>query len=52
MNVWGQTWDWTTRINYHRVLIQAVLIQIGSTVSGMPNAMGFSLCEEKGSGKI
>jgi hypothetical protein len=20
-NVWGPTWDWTTHINYHRLLI-------------------------------
>ncbi len=32
INVWGPTWDWTTYINYHKLLIQAVLIQTGSTV--------------------
>jgi hypothetical protein len=21
INVWGQTWDWTTYINYHMLLI-------------------------------
>jgi hypothetical protein len=26
INVWGPTWDWTAYINYHRLLMYAVLI--------------------------
>ncbi len=37
INVWGLTWDQTAHINYHRLLIQAVLIQIGSIVLGKPD---------------
>ncbi len=33
VNVWDPTWDWIAHINYHRLLIQAVLIQTGSTVT-------------------
>jgi hypothetical protein len=32
VNVWGPTWDWIAHINYHRLLIYAVLISTGSTV--------------------
>jgi hypothetical protein len=26
VNVWGPTWDWTAYINYHMLLIYAVLM--------------------------
>ncbi len=32
VNVWGPTWDQIAHINYHKLLIWAVLIQTDSTV--------------------
>ncbi len=51
INVWGPTWDWTANINYHKLLIQAVLIQTGSTVLTKQQLLSYKINYSQGKHK-